>query len=307
MRVTNSMNYRALLGAMQERTQAQFDAQQALSTGRKFQQAKDDPVAAAAVLRTEDRLARLQSQQDTLNRVEARHAYSETRLSDLGDTLQSARELLLRAQTVSINTEDRDLLAEQLRGMAADVASIANTRDADGRPLFGGTSPNPPLVGGPGAWTLAADISAPPRVEVADGRQLANGVDMRSALMNTAGTADIVTALETLADAVALNPTDNAGKLARRDTLDAGLVELDGMLERTSRVRSQAGLALEAVDTLRAANDSGQLNASSELAQWRDADIAAEVTRLANENASLEAARAVFQRLGQQSLFNFLR
>ncbi len=307
MRITESMTYRSMLSAMQDRLQGQFEAQEALSTGLRFQHAKDDPVAAASVLRTEDLLATLESRQKNLNIVESKVGYAESRLGDLTDTLQSARDLLVRSQTVAMNTEDRSLLAEQMRGLAQDVAAIGNTRDADGRPLFGGTSASLPFAGGPGAWSLDPAISAPIQVEVSSGRSLPAGVDATTVFRDSGGTQDLASALESMAASIALSPTDDAGKLARRDALDAGLVEVDAMLERTSRARGSAGLALEAIDVIRETNEAGKLNANEELARLRDADIAEEVTKLANENASLEAARTVFQKLGQQSLFDYLR
>lgn len=307
MRVTNSMTYRSMLSAMQDRLQGQFDAQQALSTGVKFQHAKDDPVAAAGVLRTQDLLATLQSRQKNLDVVESKTAYAESRLGDLTDTLQSARDLLVRSQTVALNTEDRDILSEQLRGLAQDVAAIGNTRDADGRPLFGGTSANLPFSGGAGAWSLDPGMSAPIQVPVSSARSMPVGVDTRAVFRDSSGTVDLATALENMAATVALDPPDEAGKLARRDALDVSLNEMDAMLARTSRARSSAGLALEAVDAIREANETGKFNANEELARIRDADVAEEVTKLANESASLDAARAVFQRLEQQSLFDYLR
>ncbi len=307
MRITESMTYRSMLSAIQDRVQGQFDAQQALSTGLKFQHAKDDPTAAAGVLRTEDLLATLESRQKNLDVVEAKTAYSESRLGDLSNTLQSARDLLLRAQSAGLNTEDRSLLAEQMQGLAQDVAAIGNTQGADGRPLFGGTSGNLPFVGGAGAWSLDPSMSTPIQVEVSSTRSLPAGVDATAVFRDSGGTQDLASALESMAASIALNPTDDAGKLARRDALDASLVEMDAMLDRTSRARSSAGLALEAIDVIRETNEAGKLNANEELARLRDADIAEEVTKLANENASLEAARTVFQKLGQQSLFDYLR
>ncbi len=307
MRITNSMTYRSMLAAMQQRQQGQFEAQQALSTGVKFQHAKDNPIGAAGVLRAENLLATLESRQKNLDLVESKASYAESRLGNLTDTLQSARDLLVRSQTVAINTEDRDLLAEQMRGLAQDVAAIGNTRDADGRPLFGGTSPNLPFSGGAGAWSLDAGMSAPIQVEVASGRSLPAGVDVRAAFRDSSGTVDLATALENMAAEIALSPTDDAGKLARRDALDASLTEMDAMLERTSRARSSAGLTLEAVDVIRDTNEAVKLNANEELTRLRDADVAEEVTKLANESASLDAARAVFQKLQQQSLFDYLR
>lgn len=306
MRVTNNMTYRSMLAGMQQRTQGQFEAQQALTTGVKFQHARDNPIAASGVLQAENRLAALDSQQKNLDIVEARTAYAETRLGDMTDVLQTAREILLRSQTVAINTEDREFIAQQMRDLAADVVAIGNTRGVDGRPLFSGTGQNPPFAGSSGAWSLDPSVSAPINVEVASGRSLPAGVDARAAFSDSSGTVDLASLLEGYADTIALNPTDDPGKLARRDAIDAGLVEMDAVLDRVSFARSRAGLALEAMDGIRATHDSEELVAQDKLSQLRDADIAEEITRLANENASLEAARAVFQRLEQQSLFNYL-
>lgn len=306
MRITNNMTYRSLLAGMQQRTQGQFEAQQALTSGVKFQHARDNPVAASSVLKAENKMAVLDSQQSNLNIVEARTAHAETRLGDMADVLQTAREMLVRSQTVAINTEDRAVLAEEMRNLAADVASIGNTRAADGRPLFSGTSQSLPFAGSAGAWSLDASMSAPIQVEVAAGRNMPAGVDVREAFVDSTGTVDLASLLEGYADTIELNPTDDPGKQARRDAIDAGLTEMDAVLDRVTFARSKTGLALESIDAIREAHASEELVTQDKLSSLRDADIAEEITRLSNENASLEAARAVFQRLEQQSLFNYL-
>lgn len=306
MRITNNMSYRALVGAMQDRTQEQFDTQRAITTGLKFRQASDNPVAAGTIFRSEDLQAKLATQQKSLDVVERTTTHAESRLGDMADVLQSARELLLRGQSAPLGTEDGDVLASNLRSLADQVASIGNTIGSNGRPLFSGTGSSLPFAGQSGNWSLDPSMTAPIAVEVAPGRTLPAGVDATAAFRDSSGTMDIASLLESYADLVESTPTGAGGNQARADAIAAGLDEMDAVLERVTFARAEAGLALERVDDIRASHENQSVLLDESLAKLRDADLAEEITRLANENASLEAARAVFQKLEQQSLFNFL-
>lgn len=305
MRIANSMLYRQVLDALQQQTRGQFEAQQAISSGLRFERAGEDPVAMAGVLRQQDANARLAAYASNAVVVEARLRQSELGLDALNDTLQAARETLLRGQSDALNSADRATLAAELRSAAAEVAAIANRQSEDGRPLYGGSTPQALFTGAAGAWVLNPP-SAPARVAVAEGRQLDLGLDARG-LFTTPGGGDLPTALEAMADQVALAPADAPGRAARAAALDAAIGELDGGLERVSAGRNRVGLDLATLDGLADSREAQRIAGEQELSRLRDADLAAEISRLAQHSASLEAARAVFQRLESQSLFNYLR
>ncbi|MGB1557271.1 MAG: flagellin [Oceanococcaceae bacterium] len=306
MRVTSQITHQQLLQAIQQRTQGQAEASRALSSGLRVEHARQDPAAMAEVLRQQDAQSLLQTSDRIAGMLEGRLGQAEGQLDAFNDILLSARDRVIQAQSAGVNAEDRQILAEQIRAAATSVAALANSRNEDGRPLFGGTQAGALFSGGPGAWTLDGP-AAPAQVELSPGQSLGLGVDARGLFADAAGTGDLVSALEALADQVALNPNDDPGKQARVAALDAGLIELDAALERTNRVRGQVGLDLQRLEGIRDANAARGLAIDSEISRLRDADVAAEATRLASESAALDAARTVFQRLQQQSLFNYLR
>ena len=115
MRIANSMLYRQVLDALQQQTRGQFEAQQAISSGLRFERAGEDPVAMAGVLRQQDANARLAAYASNAVVVESRLRQSELGLDALNDTLQAARETLLRAQSDALNSADRATLAAELR------------------------------------------------------------------------------------------------------------------------------------------------------------------------------------------------
>lgn len=306
MRITGSMIQRQVLGALQRGGEAQFEAQKALSSGLRFEHAREDPRAAASVLAQQTRLSQLEGQLQGADIIESRLGNAESRLGSLSDLLQSARETLVQAQNSTLAPADRDILAAELRGLAQSYVGLANSRDVDGRPLFSGTSDQPPFVGGPGAYTLSPP-DAPAQVQLGSAGAFNLNVDAQNLFTDSTGTTNFATVLENLALQVETNPTDDLGRAARRDALDLGISEMDVALEEVVELRGGLGNDLNRLESFRDSAGLRQIELQADISRLQDADVAQEATRLAQESASLEAARAVFQRLSQQSLFNYLR
>lgn len=306
MRITGSMIQRQVLSTLQRGSEAQFDAQKALSSGLRFQHAREDPRAAATVLAQQTRLSELQGQIQGADVIESRLANAESRLGSLSDVLQSFREDLIQAQNTTLAAGDRESLALELRGLAETYVGLANSRDVEGRPLFAGTGSQLPFAGAPGSYVLTPP-SAPAQVQLGSAGVFNLSVDAQDLFVDSLGTTDMAAVLEALAAEVEANPTDDLGRAARRDTLDQGIVEIDAAIEKVIGLRSRLGNDLNRLDSFRDSASLRQIELQSDISRLQDADVAEEATRLAQESATLEAARTVFQRLSQQSLFNYLR
>nr|MBV6631252.1 hypothetical protein [Oceanococcus sp. HetDA_MAG_MS8] len=306
MRITSNMIQRQVLGALQRGGEAQFGAQKALSSGLRFEHAREDPRAAATVLAQQTRLSELQGQLQGADVIESRLANAESRLGGLTDVLQAFRETLVQGQNATLNAEDRAILAAELRGLSETYVGLANSRDVEGRPLFSGTGDALPFAGAPGSYVLNPPL-APAQVQLGSAGVFNLNVDAQALFVDAAGTTDMAAVFESLAVEVEANPTDDVGRAARRDALDQGILEIDAAIDKVVGLRSRLGNDLNRLDSFRDSASLRQIELQSDISRLQDADVAEEATRLAQESASLEAARAVFQRLSQQSLFNYLR
>jgi len=113
-------------------------------------------------------------------------------------------------------------------------------------------------------------------------------------------------AVERMAEALSERPGSVVGRAELHTTLTNGLQELDLALDNVSRVRTDVGVRLQAIDTQLDANGSMSLLADQSIAELEDLDYAEAISRLTQQSALLEATQRSFVQTQRLSLFSFL-
>ena len=109
--------------------------------------AADDPTDYASAIGIEDSLNAVRQFQSNAERVGTRMALAESVLGDVTDTLGRVRELALSAGNATQDSRSRAVIGQEMRQLKEQLVALANTRDADGRYLFGGTADaHPPFA-----------------------------------------------------------------------------------------------------------------------------------------------------------------
>ena len=142
MRISSNTFFESGLNAMLRQQEALLKTQQQISTGRRVLTPSDDPIAASAALGVEqasalnDQYGRNQGfAQDTLR-------LAESTLGQVGDVLQSVRELAVQASNDTLGAADRAALAVSVRSNLDSLLGLANTRDGADGYLFAGYQEN---------------------------------------------------------------------------------------------------------------------------------------------------------------------
>ena len=99
----------------------------------------------------------------------------------------------------------------------------------------------------------------------------------------------------------ASNPTQRDANTA------AFLDDMDGFLDRVLSLRTSIGGRLNALTAQQETNEANIVATQKSLSALRDTDLAEAISQLSLEQTTLDAAQAVFARISQSSLFNFLR
>ncbi len=181
MRVSTAMMYALGSDAITRQYAELARTQQQLSSGKRVLSAADDPVAAAAVMRTVQAGAINAGFKAAQGAAVNSLALAESALGSTGDLLQSAQQLLISAQSGALNARDRASIAGQLDGMLTQLVGLANARDGAGNYLFAGyAETTQPFAQAAGGVVYQGDdgIRA---LEVAPGRLLgvsASGADI---------------------------------------------------------------------------------------------------------------------------------
>lgn len=206
MRIATTTLYDRGLAAINTAQQQVSKTQQQISTGKKVNTAADDPIAAAAILRTTSGLAT--NTQYIANQSTATQLLSQTdsTLGQVGGLLQSVRTTIVSANNAALSDSDRAALGIELKSRLDALVSLANTTDGDGHYLFGGyrndtlpfskTSTGVAYAGDDGNRTI--QVSASRQIastengaDVFDRIATGNGVFATSAASTNAGSATI--------------------------------------------------------------------------------------------------------------------
>ena len=140
MRIATTTIYQLATQALLNQQAALAKTQNQVATGKRVQTPADDPVAAVQL----HELARSQAQYQQYDKnsiaVTGRLQLEEQALADSGTVLQRARELVLQANTATLNDSDRKSIATELKSRLDELMSIGNRKDANGEYLFAGYS-----------------------------------------------------------------------------------------------------------------------------------------------------------------------
>lgn len=146
------------LAQMEALETAMSQTQSQLSTGKKLQRASDNPAAMAQVNALNAQLSASQQQVNNGNAVTSLLQLEQNALNNATTALQSARDLAVEANNSDLNTTERQGIVAQLQQLQQSLLGAANSRDAGGNYLFGGTaSTAPPFVQGGGAVTYVGN------------------------------------------------------------------------------------------------------------------------------------------------------
>src|SRR5690242_3340036 len=140
MRLSSAGFHRNSINAILEQQTKMARTQTQLTTGRRFQTAAEDPIGATRAQALDRTLADNEQYDRNSNIVEARLSYEEQALADVTTILQRVRELALNGANTTLGSEERKMLANDVRQNLAALMDLANSDDANGEYLFSGTS-----------------------------------------------------------------------------------------------------------------------------------------------------------------------
>jgi flagellar hook-associated protein 3 FlgL len=140
MRLSTAAFHRNSIDSILEQQSRLARTQTQVTSGKRFQTAAEDPIAAtrAAAL---DRTVADNAQYDrNSNMIESRLSYEEQSLADMTLLLQKSRDLALQGANATLGQAERNMLVTELRQLRSELIDTANRDDGNGEYLFAGTS-----------------------------------------------------------------------------------------------------------------------------------------------------------------------
>ncbi len=157
MRISTANAYDTGIATLMQRQLDMTNLQNQMTTGKRVNQASDDPAAAAIAARAVAAQGQITATQRAVAASQTVMTQTESSLGDAGNLLQSARALLVQAGNATLSDTDRQSIATQLQSIRGQLLDIANTSNGAGSYIFGGQgSTQKPFIETPGGVQYAA-------------------------------------------------------------------------------------------------------------------------------------------------------
>lgn len=278
--------------------------QDQIATGKRVVEPKDDALAIANAERVRASLARIEIEKRTIGYARTVLGQAEGALADAGSTLQSARELLLSASNSTFTVDQRQQVAQQLRGMREQLLNIANRGDGVGNYLFGGQgASSEPFTG-------ANFVSYQPQLgerEVGESMEFTLSLDGNQTFTQiptpAGGVENIFDRLYGLA-VVLEDPSVDPTSLTA--AVKDGIAGIDAALNSASTRRTQVGEQLRQIDSHELSLASKDIAQRAYLSDLIDIDLAKAISDMSANQLALDASIKTYKSMADLSLFKYI-
>jgi flagellar hook-associated protein 3 FlgL len=284
-----------LLGLMQNR-KLEDDALNQLSSGKRINSLSDDPAAVAALVTNHAQSGAVDQYLKNLSSVQSSMQLADSTLSSVITALTRAITLGTEGATDTMSPENRQAIAEEVRGILSQILNLANTSN-QGTYLFAGTAvTTAPFVldaTSPSGVRYVGNTGVN-NVEVGEGETLP--VNLPGSQIFSAAGADVFQALKDLADA-----------LQSGTNIDAANGEVQKAFQQVNTQRAFYGNSLSRLATSQMFLNQQSLQLKNAETSLVGADMAQAATNLTQAESALNATLAAGGKISQLSLLDYLR
>ncbi|MDR3578322.1 MAG: flagellar hook-associated protein FlgL [Anaerolineaceae bacterium] len=293
MRITNQMIANDAIQQMTSNLEALNRYQQQASTGKQFQNASDNPIAACASLSLNSSIQTIQGYMDTASHAGDWLDANDSALQQIEDAATQAINTVTTGLTDTENAGDRVNLATTIGTLTSQAVDLANSTQ-NGQYIFAGTKVNtkPFTLNADGSVTYNGDPNTMQR-------SLGPG---QSVTINAPGGTTFQAFFDALSAAkTALTNNDTA-------TLRTQLDGLQSALDTIDQFRAVLGISNQQVQQASDSLQIAQTGTQSLLTKKEDINMAEGLTMVQSQTNTYQAVLEVSQRaVSTLSLFDYLK
>jgi flagellar hook-associated protein 3 FlgL len=294
MRVTNRMMIDNAIQHMTENLDRLHAAGERVASGKVFQNASDDPVAASYSLTLRSTMKTTAGYRATADMVSDWMSASDFAMQQMETIGNRAANLILRGLNDTLGEGERDAaLAEEMKGLLRQAMEVANSKHND-QYLFSGLRTNQP--------PFAFDVGGVVRYTGGSGTMRRTIGPEQTIDINTDGQAafeNFLQQVQTAARQLETNDTENL-----QDTLNA----LELSRTTVSENRTAAGARQRQVQAAVEYLDKVELEVKGLLSKKEDVNMAEAISNLRGQETAYQSVLEVSQRaISSLNLFDYLR
>jgi len=274
--------------------------QSQISSGKTTSRASDNPTGAANASFVRDQKQMLDRFETNIERARTNLVLTEVTLEDTVNILKRAYELTIQADNDVLTATDRRAIGLEITQLKDALMGLANTRDHDGDYLFSGyrVATRPFVQDEDGHVEFQGDRGSH-QVQISETLRVMTGLDGADVFMRVPtpnGTRDAFATLTAIEN-----------RLMAGEKHSEGVEEMRLAIEHFTNQQTVVGAQINKIDFQKDVIGSRQMLLSENLSALEDADIAALVTELQSKILNRDASQQAFIKIGQQSLFDYLR
>jgi flagellar hook-associated protein 3 FlgL len=276
MRISSQQVFDSGVSSMQQHTSDVVKYQQQISSGRKYQVASDDALAAGLGVQIDLDNAQFAMFRVNQNHINASLTSTDSQLSGINIALTKFQQMMVQAGNGTLGADGLKTLGQQASTLYNTVNQMSLAKDANGEQILRTATPTSVLVAPNVSLETALSFS---EVMAANGRAQ-----------------DVITFLGSVRDKL------NAGTALSASDMD----NIQLVLKQVTKAQVKTGLLQNQLDAATEAADVQKNNVEVQRSNLLDTDLATATAGLVKSNALLQAAQSIMTKLDSNSLFQKL-
>lgn len=288
-----------LLNALRTCDNSEQTALRQMATGRRVNQASDDPSAAAMEVTISDQMGNCDQYLRSISSIYSELQTADSSLNSAVTAIQRAITLGIEGANGTMSTDNRATVAQEVKGISEQIISVANLC-FNGHYVFGGTAnTQPPYVADssvPGGVAYQGN-DAVNSVEIESGRSIA--VNQPGSRLFSAAGANVFQALGDLV--TALQDPDST-----TDDIGNATTEIRDAYDQLTSARAYYGSTMDQLLSTQDVLNSERLQLEQQQNSTIGVDLNVAATNLANAEAARNATVQAAASLSSMTLMDYI-
>ena len=292
-RITGNMIANRVLNNLQHNLSRMGDLQEQMSSGKLLNRPSDSPTGTVSAMQLRTEMRQLEQYGRNSGDALSWLTTLDSTLSGVIPQVSKVRDLALQGMSAGTggSAQGREALAAEVEAIRASLIAASNTSYL-GRPVLGGTTAGPVAFNPDGSF---AGNENPVMRTIGDGDPIR--VDANGVTVLGAGSEQLFTVLQNVADNLRNNPAALAGDLAL----------LDRANNRVMTQLADIGARYNRVEQMQQSGTDRLISLRSQLSDIEDIDLPATIMEMQMQESAYEAALGASAKVIQPSLMDFLR
>ena len=301
MQVSTRTFFRQQFENVQQLKSDMLETQDQISTGKQISVPSEDPVAFSNLAMLKSRGLRISQYETNITSIKQRLALEDNTLTQVNSILTRIRELSIQGANDTISTADRKSIGLEVSKLSETLIGLANTTDADNKPLFSGTKVDKlPFERNSNGMVVYHGDSTKIEQSISDSNAMTLNSTGDNIFLNVETPDGKQKSLFDIIDRV-------AETLKNGDTPSSQLGDVVATLDHVTGSQTITGSRMSSIDYEYNHLMADKLSTNTRISILEDTDIEAAVTKMKQQMTSLQAAQSAFARITDLSLFNYLK